>query len=220
VKTTYVNAQKEGFDMNEKDLARHYITPVNTTLAVINVVVYFILELMGDTTDATFMFAHGAMYPPAVLLGGEWYRLFTSAFLHFGFPHLINNMIMLVCLGSYLERALGKVKYVIFYLVAAVGSSLISMGSMIYSGDLAVSAGASGVVFGIIGALLYLVILYHGRFEDLTMRRFLLMVALSLYYGFSTTGVDNAAHVGGLLVGFVMCIILYRKKGGRRVERR
>jgi rhomboid protease GluP len=129
-------------------------------------------------------------------------------------------MIMLVCLGSYLERALGKVKYVIFYLVAAVGSSLISMGSMLYSGDLAVSAGASGVVFGIIGALLYLVILYHGRFEDLTMRRFLLMVALSLYYGFSTTGVDNAAHVGGLLVGFVMCIILYRKKGGRRVERR
>ncbi|MDO4168252.1 MAG: rhomboid family intramembrane serine protease, partial [Eubacteriales bacterium] len=139
------------------------------------------------------------------------YRLLTSAFLHFGFPHLVNNMVMLICLGSYLERALGKIKYIIFYLAAAVGSSLASLGIMLYTGNIAVSAGASGAIFGIIGALLYMLIRNRGRFADLTMMRFLLMIALSLYYGFSSTGVDNAAHVGGLVIGFVLGVILYRK---------
>lgn len=197
--------------MEKQKFSNPYITPVNTILAALNIIVFFVLDLMGDTEDAVFMLAHGAMYPPAVLLEGQWYRLLTSAFLHFGFQHLVNNMIMLVCLGSYLERALGKVKYIIFYLAAAVGSSLVSLGIMLYTGNIAVSAGASGAIFGIIGALLYMLIRNRGRFADLTMVRFLLMIALSLYYGFSSTGVDNAAHVGGLVIGFVLGIILYRK---------
>ncbi len=186
-----------------------YITPVNITFAVINVVVYAVLEILGDTSDAAFMLAHGAMYPPAVLYGGEWHRLLTSAFIHFGISHLINNMILLVCLGSYLERAYGKVRFLVLYLVCAVGSSLVSMGHMLYTQDIAVSGGASGVVFGMIGALLFLVLKNKGRFEDLSLRRFLLMMALSLYYGFSTTGVDNAAHVGGLIIGFLVGVVYF-----------
>lgn len=197
--------------MRKQNLTNPYITPVNTVLAALNVIIFFILDIMGDTTDVVFMLKHGAMYPFAVLLDGQWYRLLTSAFLHFGFPHLVNNMVMLVCLGSYLERALGKIKYIIFYLAAAVGSSLTSLGIMLYTGNIAVSAGASGAVFGIIGALLYMLIRNRGRFADLTMMRFLLMIALSLYYGFSSTGVDNAAHVGGLAIGFILGVILYRK---------
>lgn len=199
-------------EVREKDdLIYHYITPVNLTMVLINVVVFFVLEVLGDTTDGFFMYHHGAMYPYAVTTGHEWYRLLTSAYLHFGISHLVNNMVMLICLGSYLERALGKIKYLIFYLVTAVGSSLISMAHMIFTDDIVVSAGASGVIFGVIGALLYLVIRNKGHFEDLTMIRFLIMLVLSLYYGFSSTGVDNAAHVGGLLTGFVLAILLYRK---------
>ena len=194
------------------NLTNHYITPVNICFVLINVIVFIILDIMGDTTDGIFMFEHGAMYPYAVLLDGAWYRLITSAFLHFGISHLVNNMIMLICLGSYLERAIGKIKYIIFYFVCAVGSSLISMGHMLYTQDIAVSAGASGVIFGVIGALLYLVIRNKGRFEDLTMPRFLLMLGLSLYYGITSVDVDNAAHLGGLCVGFVMGIVLYRKR--------
>lgn len=197
--------------MGKRNLTNSYITPVNTALAVLNVIIFFALDFMGDTENAVFMLEHGAMYPYAVLLGGQWYRLLTSAFLHFGFQHLVNNMIMLVCLGSYLERALGTVKYIIFYFAAAVGSSLASLGLMLYTGNVAVSAGASGAIFGIIGALLYMIIRNRGRFADLTMGRFLLMIGLSLYYGFSSTGVDNAAHVGGLAIGFLLGIILYRK---------
>lgn len=195
--------------MMQRQEEHRYITPVNITFAVINVVVFVVLEILGDTSDAAFMLLHGAMYPPAVLYGGEWYRLVTSAFIHFGISHLINNMVLLVCLGSYLERAYGKVRFLIFYLVCAVGSSLVSMGHMLYTGDIAVSGGASGVIFGMIGALLFLVLKNKGRFEDLSLRRFLLMMALSLYYGFSTTGVDNAAHVGGLIVGFLVGMIYF-----------
>lgn len=206
--------------MQERDLAYHYITPVNIIMVIVNVIVFFALDFLGDTSDGLFMFEHGAMYPDAVLLDGEWYRLLTSAFLHFDISHLVNNMIMLICLGSYLERALGSVKYVVFYAATAVGSSLISMKYMLYSGDIAVSGGASGVIFAVIGALLYLVIRNKGHFEDLTMMRFLIMIALSLYYGFTTTGVDNAAHVGGLCIGFVLGILLYRREIHRQRLRR
>lgn len=196
----------------DKEFRNQYITPVNITLVVINIIVFFVLDVCGNTEDGIYMFEHGAMYPYSVLLDHEWYRLFTSAFLHFGISHLVNNMIMLVCLGSYLERALGSVKYAIFYVISAVGSSLVSMMHMLKTDDIAVSGGASGVIFAVIGALLYLVIRNKGHFEDLTMLRFLIMMGLSLYYGFTTTGVDNAAHLGGLCIGFVLGIIFYRKE--------
>lgn len=196
----------------DKEIRNQYITPVNITLVVINIIVFFVLDVCGNTEDGIYMFEHGAMYPYSVLLDHEWYRLFTSAFLHFGISHLVNNMIMLVCLGSYLERALGSVKYAIFYVISAVGSSLVSMMHMLKTDDIAVSGGASGVIFAVIGALLYLVIRNKGHFEDLTMLRFLIMMGLSLYYGFTTTGVDNAAHLGGLCIGFVLGIIFYRKE--------
>lgn len=196
----------------DKEFRNQYITPVNITLVVINIIVFFVLDVCGNTEDGIYMFEHGAMYPYAVLLDHEWYRLFTSAFLHFGISHLVNNMIMLVCLGSYLERALGSVKYAIFYVISAVGSSLVSMMHMLKTDDIAVSGGASGIIFAVIGALLYLVIRNKGHFEDLTMLRFLIMMGLSLYYGFTTTGVDNAAHLGGLCIGFVLGIIFYRKE--------
>ncbi|MEI3340163.1 MAG: rhomboid family intramembrane serine protease [Eubacterium sp.] len=196
----------------DKEIRNQYITPVNITLVVINIIVFFVLDVCGDTTDGIYMFEHGAMYPYAVWPEHEWYRLLTSAFLHFGISHLVNNMIMLVCLGSYLERALGSVKYAIFYVISAVGSSLVSMMHMLKTDDIAVSGGASGVIFAVIGALLYLVIRNKGHFEDLTMLRFLIMMGLSLYYGFTTTGVDNAAHLGGLCIGFVLGIIFYRKE--------
>lgn len=202
--------------MRELQSRNRYITPVNITFVLINVAVYFVLEIMGNTNDAYFMYQHGAMYSDAVLQGGQWYRLLTSAFIHFGLHHLINNMILLIALGSYLERAFGKVRYIILYLACAVGSSMVSMGHMISTQDYAVSGGASGVVFGVIGALLFLVLKNRGRFEDLTLRRFVLMMALALYYGFSTAGVDNAAHVGGLIIGFALGALLSIGAGNKK----
>ena len=192
-----------------------YITPVNITLAVINVAVFFIMSILERAFGNQYLYQYGAMFPPAVL-GGQWYRLITSSFIHFDIAHLFNNMLLFITLGSYLERAFGKIRYIIFFFSAAVLSSLASMFHMIYSKDLAFSAGASGIVFGMIGALLYMVIRNKGRFQNLTIRRFMIMILLSLYFGVVTAGVDNAAHVGGLCAGFLLGILLYRKEKAQK----
>ena len=81
----------------------------------------------------------------------------------------------------------------------------------IWTYDFAVSAGASGAIFGIIGALLYIAIRNRGRIGNVTGRGLIFMIVLSLYYGFTSSGVDNFAHIGGLLSGFILSILVYRK---------
>ena len=121
-------------------------------------------------------------------------------------------MLILICAGIILEGALGHVKYLLLYLIAGIGGSTLSYLQMLHSGDYAVAAGASGAIFGIIGALLWIVILHKGRYETLTGKGLLFMIVISLYYGISSGGVDNWGHIGGLIMGFLMGILLYRKK--------
>lgn len=183
-----------------------------TVMIVINVAVFLILSLFGDTEDAVFMFQHGAMYEPMVTQQHEFYRIFTSMFLHFGITHLLNNMVLLGALGWNLELEIGKMRFLIIYLVSGIGGNLLSLYFGISAETYAVSAGASGAIFGLMGALLYVVIANRGRLGRLSGRGMLFMVILSLYFGFTSSGVDNWAHIGGLITGFVMAVILYRRK--------
>lgn len=190
---------------------RHPRAWVNGTLIVLNILYFLYLELAGSSEDGYFMLQHGAMYGPFVLEGHEYYRLLTSMFMHFGIDHIVNNMLVLFVLGDNLERALGKVKYLLFYLICGVGANVISMLCEIPVGDWAVSAGASGAIFGVVGGLIYVVAVNKGRLEDLNSRQLLVMAAFSLYLGFTSTGVDNAAHVGGLIIGMILAALFYRK---------
>ena len=94
---------------------------VNIALIAVNVLIFLYFELIGDTEDTMFMIMHGAVYEPLVVLRGEYYRLFTSMFLHFGASHLVNNMLVLFVLGERMEQVLGHVKYLIFYIVSGIG---------------------------------------------------------------------------------------------------
>ena len=181
-------------------------------LAAVNVIVFLALSSQGMTEDAEFMLHHGAMYVPYVAEGDEYYRLFTCMFLHFGFEHLMNNMVVLLIVGWNLEMAVGKVKYLFLYIGSGLCGNVISAIWDIQTGEYAVSAGASGAVFGMIGALLYVALRNRGRIGDISGRGIAFMVIVTLYYGFSNTGVDNAAHVGGLLSGFLLAVLLYRKR--------
>ena len=183
-----------------------------TVIIVINVAVFLILSLFGDTEDAVFMLQHGAMYEPMVTQQHEFYRIFTSMFLHFGITHLLNNMVLLGALGWNLELEIGKMRFLIIYLVSGIGGNLLSLYFGISAETYAVSAGASGAIFGLMGALLYVVIANRGRLGRLSGRGMLFMVILSLYFGFTSSGVDNWAHIGGLITGFVMAVILYPRK--------
>ena len=191
---------------------------INGVLIAVNILYFFWLEFHGSTENAAFMVEHGAMYVPLVVREGEDYRLLTAVFMHFGISHLVNNMVILFVLGDNLERALGKVKYLVFYLICGVGANVFSMVVSIREYELAVSAGASGAIFGVIGGLLYVVIRNRGRLEDLSTRQLALFVVCSLYFGFTSTGIDNAAHVGGLVLGSLLAAIFYRNPGRREAR--
>lgn len=187
-------------------------------LIALNVVIFFGLSFLGMTEDPGFLLNHGAMYVPYVLEQGEYYRLVTCIFLHFGFDHLMSNMIMLAVVGWNLEFEIGRIKFLIIYFISGLGGNLVSAWWDIHTDYFAVSAGASGAVFGIIGALLYIAIRNHGQLGNVSGRGLLFMAALSLYYGFTAGGVDNAAHIGGLLMGFVLSVLLYWKRKSKRSE--
>lgn len=185
-------------------------------LIAINVIVFFALSFFGMTEDAEYMLEHGAMYVPYMLEGEGYYRLFTSMFLHFGIDHLANNMVMLGAIGWNLEYEIGKIKFLIIYLGSGLAGNILSAFGDLMTGEYAVSAGASGAVFGIIGALLYVVIRNKGQIGTISGRGLVFMVILSLYYGFTSSGVDNLAHIGGLIAGFVLGVLLYWKRNRKR----
>ena len=178
-------------------------------LIAINILAFVVMHVRYDTIDAAFFISHGGMYPPAVH-GGEWWRLITCLFLHANTYHLMNNMIMLFAVGAFVEEALKPLKFLILYFGCGIGASLVSY---YYAGlDTGmVSIGASGALFGILGTLIYIVLLHKGHYARLSWKGMLLLLALSVYYGFASGGIDNAAHLGGLVIGFLLGILLYRK---------
>ena len=189
----------------ENGKPRAYVTMF---FIVCTVAVWCVMEFFGDTLSGSYVLEHGGMYPASILEQGEWYRLFTSVFIHFGADHLANNMIILLATGDKLEDAVGKWRFFLIYIGAGLCGNLLSLYEMVKTGDYAVGAGASGAIFGIIGALVWIAVRNHGQFEGLTTRGLLLMILLCLYYGFTTMGVDNWAHIGGALSGFALCFIL------------
>ena len=155
------------------------------------------------------LLAHGAAFVPYIIEDHEWWRLFTSMFLHFGPRHLGNNMLVLFVLGGRMERTAGGIKYLLIYLLGGIGGNILSMFLEMGTGEFGISAGASGAVFAVMGAMVYAVIRGRGRLEDLSLRQILIMTGFSLYFGFASEGVDNAAHVGGMICGFLLCMLLY-----------
>ena len=188
------------------------MSPVNTIIIVINVVVFAVLTFLGDTTDVQFMHHHGANFWPSVIEEHEYYRLLTCTFIHFGISHLFNNMLVLAYIGDNLERALGKVKYLVLYLAAGIGSSAVSAVWSMFKDEYSVSGGASGAIFGVVGALLVIVIKNRGQLEDLSSRQLMFFAGFSIYHGVTSAGIDNMAHISGFLIGALLGGLLYRRK--------
>lgn len=185
---------------------------VTILLILINTVVFLGLSVIGNTRDGGFMAGHGAMYIPYVTENGEYYRLFTCMFLHFDFSHLMNNMVMLGAFGLYLEPELGSIRFLAAYLLSGLGGNLLSLMVHINEATGSVSAGASGAVFGLMGVLVWMLLKNRGTVGRIRGQRIFLMVGLSLYFGFASSNVDNFAHIGGLITGFLAAIFLYRRR--------
>lgn len=182
---------------------------VNLLIVGLNVVIFLVLEIMGDTEDASFMLEKGAAYTPYIL-DGEYYRLFTSMFLHFGLPHLFQNMFLLLILGDMLEGIVGKWRYLLIYLGGGLAGNLLSLYLDMRSGTMVISAGASGAVYAVIGGIIVLLIANRGRLRGISVQRVVITVILMLYYGSQAEGIDNAAHIGGVAAGIILTMLCYR----------
>jgi len=166
-------------------------------LAIIGVV--FVVEtLLGGSTNSEVLVSMGAKVTP-LIAAGEYWRLLTSMFLHIGVMHLALNGYALFVLGTELERLYGSGRFLAIYLLSGLFGSLFS-----YALSPSLSAGASGAIFGLVGALAAFFTLHRKILGDYGRRRLInigIIVALNLFWGFSQPGIDNLAHIGGLLSG-------------------
>ena len=184
--------------------------PVCTYLLLtVNVGVFLILSFMGNTDSASFMADHGALIAQKIAAGENLYTLFTSMFLHFGMDHLASNMIVLIAVGDPLERFIGSWKFMIIYLGGGLLGNLLSVAMDLRADQVVVSAGASGAVLAVLGAMIYVLIRHRGPVAGISLARIVLAVAFTLYIGLTASGINNAAHIGGLIGGFALAVLVY-----------
>ncbi len=162
------------------------------------------LSLLGN---AGFLASSGG---PAGVAQGEWYRLITAAFLHVQIAHLALNMIALWLFGPQLEAVLGRWRFLMLYILSALGGSVVSY---LFNPPNQQSLGASGAIFGLLGAML--VIANRLRFDA---RSVAILIALNLAFGFFVAGIDWKAHVGGLVTGGVVASVFAYAPKARRTE--
>lgn len=182
----------------EKTFGKKFIF-VTYLLIAINVII-FILQLLNIVNSSQFGMNS------ELVRGGQYYRLITSAFLHGGIIHLLCNMYSLFIIGTQLETVLGKVKFTIVYFLSIIASSLLS--GVINAGTGIMSVGASGAIFGLLGALLYFGYHYRLYLGNAIVYQILPVIGINLIIGFTTPGIDNWAHLGGLAGGYLAGMIV------------
>ncbi len=194
--------------MEENTLIKRF--PLVTVLiTVINVAAFFITEWKGSTLDPDFMIEAGGMYAPAFFGEHEYYRLITHFFLHFGIEHLFFNMVSLVMFGHVIENIVGRLWFAGIYLISGIAAGLVSVTAHFNQDAQIVSCGASGAVYGVMGAFIVMLIVNQRNNLRREILRFAAYVALNLYYGRVYPEVDQYAHVGGFAAGVVLCIGMY-----------
>ena len=169
-------------------------------LIAVNIIFYVVPILFGEYQNVLMDFCvHG----PSIR-SGQFYRLLTGTFLHAGILHIGFNCYALYVIGSQIESFLGKFKYLVIYLFSALIGSLFS----ITFGGYSTSVGASGAIFGLMGALLYFGYYYRVYLGNVFTRQIIPLIATNLAFGFLMNNVDNFAHIGGLVGGAMITMAL------------
>lgn len=191
-------------------------------LAVIAVV--FVLEsIAGGSLNGSLrldvLAEFGALNVPDVYGGGEYWRMFTSMFLHIGILHILFNGFALYVLGREAERLFGSLRYAIIYLLSGLFGSLLTLAT---SDPRTLSAGASGAIFGLLGSL---AIFYYiqrktlGQMARANLNQLLFFMVINLIFGFTTPGIGNAAHIGGLLGGIILTWFMGPRYAPAQIQR-
>lgn len=180
--------------------------PVTMAIIAVNVAIFLTVEATGGTGTANLL-RWGADFGPRTL-GGEWWRMLASTFLHGGLLHIAFNMLALWSLGPLMEKLTGRLPFLLMYLACGLGGSLLSL----WWHPMIVSIGASGAIFGVAGALLAVLYLKHVPIPKEYLKKNLgsvgAFVVYNLAFGAVVPGIDNSAHLGGLLTGLLVGAML------------
>jgi membrane associated rhomboid family serine protease len=184
--------------------------PAVLVLILLNVVVFLFEISVGDLNDPEVLHRVGALEPYAVVVQGEYWRLFTALFLHGGFTHLLFNIFALYVLGPPLERSIGTIRFTVCYLVSGLASSAGVVGLTVLGFvEVAQLVGASGCIMGIVGAWAgFLVRHRHVPQARQRLGNIGLIVVIQIAFDLSTPQVSMAAHLCGLIAGFFLGLVL------------
>lgn len=177
---------------------------VTSILILINCAVFLLETLAGGSTKTDVALKFGAQYEP-LIRKGQYYRLFTAMFLHFGFYHLLFNMYALSVLGPAVDYVCGSVIFLVIYLGSGLAGNVLTLIMDRKRHHTALSAGASGCIFGLLGACFVLAIGGYG----FSLRSILTTLAINLVYGLSSKRINMLSHAGGFVGGaLIMAAIL------------
>ena len=184
-------------------------------LVALNIILYLFTAFASKSLDIGIevLIRYGAKVNE-LIMAGEVYRLLTSAFLHGDLTHILFNMYALFALGKLVEEAMGTARFLIVYFISALGGGLMSF---FFTPN--VSVGASGAIFGLLGAVLVLALLGKSGVNRRMFPRILLLLGINLFSGFSSSTIDNFGHIGGLLAGILVSFTLlqfFEKKEERK----
>ena len=203
-------------DINEKNERENKIyektfspkkTIITNIIISLCVIMYIFLGLKNGnffSIKPSVLYEYGGNLKGAIL-NHEFYRLITCAFLHASIIHRLFNMYALFILGNELETYIGKVKFVIVYLISAICGSLLSS---ILSASNVVSVGASGAIFGLMGSLVYFGYHYRLYLNTVLKTQIFPLIILNLALGFMDSSIDNWAHIGGLVGGYLATMLV------------
>ena len=215
--TSEINKKTEQDASKAEDVFKRRKPIITYILIALNICVFLAMYIWGNgSEDNATLLNFGANNRFYVLYLNQFYRLITSSFIHIGILHLLVNMYSLYIIGSQIETFFGKIKYLIIYLGSAVFASLLSI--CFHSG---ISAGASGAIFGLLGAIVYFGYHYRLYLGNVVRTQIIPIIILNLLLGFLTPGIDNAGHIGGLIVGIfisMICGLKYKENKKERIN--
>lgn len=206
-----IYAEKDHWRIRLKEIFG-VVTPI---LVLLNILVFIAYVYTRDAYGYSFLEEILTDNLRYVLVEKQYYRLLTSMFFHFSLTHLLSNMVVLIALGARVEYLLGKVKYICVYLFCGIVASVCSIVSCYMGNFYEYAGGASGAICGLMGILIVFAFFGKGKISDISLKDLIFLSVITILNGYVSEGIDNAAHIGGLIAGLftgLLCAYICSKK--------
>lgn len=196
--------------------SQHFIT---IALIIINVLLFIYKEAILDNIEQYIFRLKYSNISTVTFEAKQYYRLFTSTFLHVDFSHLTSNMVCLFFIGYSLEPVMGHIKFILLYLTSGIFASVCSVVYFSSIGRFALCMGASGAVYGVLGALVIYALLSKIEKYKISITRILFLIGFSIVVGIQNTNVDHAAHIGGVVFGIILAYIFCKFEKNKKLNK-